>query len=140
MTQDKRDRLPSTRPGITHKFVIRYKDEHDKLRELEGFLTANQYDDGRVGELFITVDKEGTTIGGLCDVIGVLISVALQSGVPLEKLCEKMEYTRYEPSGSTYNKDIPFAKSLTDYISQWLGQTFLGYQKRGNYEQNSQAK
>ena len=125
-----RERLPENRHGKTHKFVIKYQGENGIMNQLEGFLTANMYEDGRVGELFIVVDKEGSMVGGLCDQIGMLVSLCLQSGVDLEKICEKLAYTRYYPSGFTTNKNIPIAKSLTDYIAQWLGHEFLEWERK----------
>ena len=112
-----RRRMPSTRTSITHKFDIAGH---------EGYLTVGLYDDGAPGELFITMAKEGSTIGGLMDSYGTAISLCLQYGVPLKTLVEKFAHSRFEPSGFTKNPDIPIAKSLPDYIFRWLGQTFLG--------------
>ena len=112
-----RRRMPSTRTSITHKFDIAGH---------EGYLTVGLYDDGVPGELFITMAKEGSTIGGLMDSYGTAISLCLQYGVPLKTLVEKFAHSRFEPSGFTKNPDIPIAKSLPDYIFRWLGQTFLG--------------
>jgi ribonucleoside-diphosphate reductase alpha chain len=114
-----RRRLPDTRQSITHKFsVIGH----------EGYLTVGLYEDGQPGELFITMAKEGSTVGGLMDVIGTCTSLALQYGVPLVTLVDKFRHARFEPSGMTSNKDIPFAKSLIDYIFCWLGCQFIpGY-------------
>jgi ribonucleoside-diphosphate reductase alpha chain len=86
------------------------------------------YEDGQPGELFITMAKEGSTVGGLMDVIGTCTSMALQYGVPLITLVDKFRHARFEPSGMTSNRDIPFAKSLIDYIFCWLGCQFMpGY-------------
>ena len=111
-----RKRMPSTRQSITHKFDIAGH---------EGYLTVGLYDDGSPGELFITMAKEGSTIGGLMDSFGTAISMCLQYGVPLKTLVEKFAHSRFEPSGFTKNPDIPIAKSLPDYIFRWLGHTFL---------------
>ena len=87
--------------------------------------------DGSPGELFITMAKEGSTIGGLMDSLGTAISVALQYGVPVESLVTKFAHQRFEPMGMTANSDIPFAKSLVDYIFRWLGMQFIdGYRER----------
>jgi ribonucleoside-diphosphate reductase alpha chain len=88
-------------------------------------LTVGQYDDGSPGELFITMSKEGSTIGGLMDSLGTAISVALQYGVPIESLVTKFAHQRFEPMGMTTNHDIPFAKSLVDYIFRYLASRFL---------------
>ncbi|MFK7961283.1 MAG: adenosylcobalamin-dependent ribonucleoside-diphosphate reductase [Phycisphaerales bacterium] len=116
-----RRRLPDTRASITHRFnVVGH----------EGYLTVGLYDDGRPGELFIVMSKEGSTIGGLMDSLGTAISVALQYGVPVESLVKKFEHQRFEPMGITTNPDIPFARSLVDYIFRWLGMEFVpGYRE-----------
>ncbi len=114
-----RRRLPDTRQSITHKFSVTGH---------EGYLTVGLYEDGQPGELFITMAKEGSTVGGLMDVIGTCTSMALQYGVPLITLVDKFRHARFEPSGMTSNRDIPFAKSLIDYIFCWLGCQFIpGY-------------
>ena len=116
-----RRRLPETRRSITHKFNIAGH---------EGYLTVGIYEDGQPGELFITMAKEGSTIGGLMDSLGTATSVALQYGVPLESLVKKFTHQRFEPAGMTTNRDIPFAKSLVDYIFRWLGMEFIpGYRE-----------
>jgi len=117
-----RRRLPDTRQSITHKFSVAGH---------EGYLTVGLYEDGQPGELFITMAKEGSTVGGLMDVIGTCTSMALQYGVPLITLVDKFRHARFEPAGMTSNKDIPFAKSLIDYIFCWLGCQFIpGYAER----------
>ncbi|MFM7809691.1 MAG: hypothetical protein ACKPEA_17460, partial [Planctomycetota bacterium] len=114
-----RRRLPETRGSITHKFNVAGH---------EGYLIVGLYEDGRPGELFITMAKEGSTIGGLMDSLGTAISVALQYGVPVESLVTKFAHQRFEPMGMTTNSDIPFAKSLVDYIFRWMGMQFItGY-------------
>jgi len=114
-----RRRLPDTRQSITHKFSVAAH---------EGYLTVGLYEDGQPGELFITMAKEGSTVGGLMDVIGTCTSMALQYGVPLVTLVDKFRHARFEPAGMTSNRDIPFAKSLIDYIFCWLGCQFIpGY-------------
>jgi ribonucleoside-diphosphate reductase alpha chain len=115
----RRERLPDTRQSITHKFNV---GGH------EGYINVGLYPDGRPGELFITMAKEGSTIGGLMDCFGTAISMSLQYGVPLEVLVNKFSHTRFEPMGHTTNPDIRIAKSVVDYIFRWLGITFLpGY-------------
>lgn len=121
-----RQRLPDTRRSLTHKFNIAGH---------EGYLTVGVYDDNRPGELFITMAKEGSTIGGLMDSLGTATSVALQYGVPLESLVRKFTHQRFEPAGMTTNSDIPFAKSLVDYIFRWLGMQFIPGYKEANAPQ-----
>ncbi len=114
-----RRRLPDTRHALTHKFDVAGH---------EGYITAGLYEDGTPGEVFITMAKEGSTVGGLMDAIATLVSVSLQYGVPVESLVRKFEHVRFEPSGMTRNADIPFAKSLIDYIFRWLAMEFVpGY-------------
>ncbi len=116
-----RKRLPDTRRSITHHFNVAGH---------EGYLTVGMYDAGGPGELFITMSKEGSTIGGLMDSLGTAISVALQYGVPIESLVTKFAHQRFEPQGVTANRDIPFAKSLVDYIFRWMGMQFItGYRE-----------
>ncbi|TWU42532.1 vitamin B12-dependent ribonucleotide reductase [Novipirellula artificiosorum] len=112
----RRERLPDTRQSLTHKFSI---SGH------EGYLCVGLYPDGRPGEIFITMAKEGSTIGGIMDSFGTALSIALQYGVPLEVLVNKFSHTRFEPMGMTSNKDIRIAKSVVDYIARWLGLTFM---------------
>jgi ribonucleoside-diphosphate reductase alpha chain len=106
---------------LTHKFSV---SGH------EGYINVGLYPDGRAGELFITMAKEGSTIGGLMDCFGTAISICLQYGVPLEVLVNKFSHTRFEPMGHTTNPDIRIAKSIVDYIFRWLGMEFLtGYRE-----------
>ena len=117
----RRERLPDTRRSVTHKFSV---GGH------EGYITVGLYDDGRPGELFITMAKEGSTIGGLMDAFGTAVSMSLQYGVPLEVYAKKFSHTRFEPWGYTKNPDIPVAKSLVDYIFRWMATEFIpGYRE-----------
>ncbi len=117
-----RRRLPDTRRSLTHKFSIVGH---------EGYITVGLYDDGQPGEVFITMAKEGSTVGGLMDAYGTAISIALQYGVPLEVLVQKFAHARFEPMGITQNPEIRFAKSIVDYIFRWLGMEFIpGYREQ----------
>ena len=121
VSKPRRERLPDTRQSITHKFNV---SGH------EGYITVGLFPDGRPGELFITMAKEGSTIGGLMDAFGTAVSMSLQYGVPLEDYVRKFSHMRFEPQGYTKNPDIRIAKSLIDYIFRWLGITFLpGYKE-----------
>jgi ribonucleoside-diphosphate reductase alpha chain len=112
-----RRKLPDERRSITHKFTI---GGH------EGYITAGMYEDGSPGEIFIAMAKEGSTISGLMDSFATAISFNLQYGVPLKFLVDKFSHVRFEPSGFTGNPQVPYAKSIMDYIFRWLGAKFLG--------------
>jgi ribonucleoside-diphosphate reductase alpha chain len=112
-----RKRMPRERQSITHKFSI---GGH------EGYITAGMYEDGTVGEIFLTdIGKEGSTLRGMMNSFATSISIALQYGVPLETLVQKFSYMRFDPEGITLNTEIPFAKSMPDYIMRWLASRFL---------------
>jgi ribonucleoside-diphosphate reductase alpha chain len=128
--QLRRERLPLTRKSMTHKFDIQGH---------EGYVTVGFYPDGRPGEVFITMAKEGSTIGGLMDVVGTSISIGLQYGVPLEVFVNKFAHSRFEPAGFTKNPDIPIAKSVTDYIFRWLGIEFIPGYREANTPQRYTA-
>jgi ribonucleoside-diphosphate reductase alpha chain len=113
----RRRRMPRERQSITHKFSI---GGH------EGYITAGMYADGSIGEIFLTdIGKEGSTLRGMMNSFATAISIALQYGVPLETLVQKFSYMRFEPEGITGNPEIPFAKSMPDYIMRWLASRFL---------------
>jgi ribonucleoside-diphosphate reductase alpha chain len=112
-----RRRMPQERESITHKFSI---GGH------EGYITAGKYEDGSVGEIFLTdIGKEGSTIKGMMNAFATAVSIGLQYGVPLETLVRKFSYVRFEPEGITGNPEIPFAKSMPDYIMRWLASRFI---------------
>jgi ribonucleoside-diphosphate reductase alpha chain len=115
-----RYKLPPERSSFTHKFAV---GGH------EGYVTVGLYEDGQPGEIFVRMAKEGSVIAGLMDSFATAVSLALQHGVPLSVLCEKMKGTRFEPSGFTGNPDIPIATSIMDYLFRWLSLRFLGGEK-----------
>ena len=112
-----RRKLPDERQSLTHKFSI---GGH------EGYITVGLYEDGTPGEVFISMAKEGSTISGLMDTLATSISYGLQYGVPLKFFVDKFSHVRFEPSGWTGNQQVPYAKSIIDYIFRWLGARFLG--------------
>jgi len=116
-----RRKLPDERRAITHKFSIAGH---------EGYITVGMYEDGKPGEIFLVMAKEGSTISGLMDAFATSISMSLQYGVPLETLVEKFSHVRFEPSGFTKNPEIPYAKSITDYIFRWLASKFLSQESQ----------
>src|ERR1043166_8997361 len=116
-----RHRMPDTRMSLTHRFEIAGH---------EGYITVGLFEDGMPGELFVTMSKEGSTIGGLMDTVGTLTSIALQYGVPLESLVKKFAYQRFEPSGFTKNPEIRNATPIADYVFRSLGCQFIkGYKE-----------
>jgi ribonucleoside-diphosphate reductase alpha chain len=112
-----RRKMPRERESITHKFSI---GGH------EGYITAGKYEDGSVGEIFLTdIGKEGSTLRGMLNAFATAISIGLQYGVPLETFVEKFSYMRFDPEGITQNPEIPFAKSMPDYIMRWVASRFI---------------
>lgn len=108
--------------SITHKFQI---------QEQKGYIIVGLFDDGRPGEVFLKIGKEGSTARGLLDCVGILTSVALQHGVPLETIADKLSHVRFDPCGCTTNPQIPIAKSFVDYIFRWMALTFIDSQTQG---------
>lgn len=117
----KRRHLPDERDAVTHKFNVAGH---------EGYITVGLYEDGSPGEIFLVMSKEGSTLSGVMDAFATSISLALQYGVPLGALVKKFTHMRFEPSGYTTSKKIPYAKSILDYIFQWLGQRFLSTEEQ----------
>jgi len=111
-----REKMPVERASVTHKFSV---GGH------EGYITVGMYDDGRPGEVFIKMAKEGSTLSGVMDGLAMTISLGLQYGVPLRVFVDKLLNTRFEPSGITANPNIRFVSSLLDYIARWLGGRFI---------------
>jgi ribonucleoside-diphosphate reductase alpha chain len=111
-----RQRLPDERASVTHKFSVGGS---------EGYITVGMYADGRPGEVFIKMSKEGSTLSGVMDGLALTLSIGLQYGVPLKVLVDKLINTRFEPSGFTENPQIRFASSVLDYVGRWLGGRFL---------------
>ena len=109
-------KLPAERQSLTHKFAV---GGH------EGYITVGLYENGKPGEIFIRMSKEGSTISGLMDSFATAVSMALQYGVPLRALVDKFQHVRFEPSGWTGSREIPYAKSIMDYIFRWLGSRYI---------------
>jgi len=111
-----REKMPYERASVTHKFSI---SGH------EGYITVGLYEDGRPGEVFIKMSKEGSTLSGVMDGLALTISIGLQYGVPLKVFVDKLVNTRFEPSGITANPNIRFVSSVLDYLARWLGGRFI---------------
>ncbi|MBA4028026.1 MAG: hypothetical protein C0475_02605 [Planctomyces sp.] len=108
-----RNILPTTRASLTHKFVV---------GGIEGYLTIGLHPDGRPGEIFIKVSKEGSTISGLCQAFCRAFSLALQYGLSVEDAVSRFRGMRFEPMGATNNAQIPEASSIVDYVARYLEQ------------------
>lgn len=111
-----RHRLPIERASVTHKF---------KIGGYEGYLTVGLYPNGQPGEIFIRMSKEGSTISGLMDSFAMVFSTALQHGVPLKTITDKLAHTRFEPSGWTGTEEFGYAHSIMDYLGRWMQNRFL---------------
>ena len=112
-----RRKMPRERESITHKFSIAGH---------EGYITAGKYEDGTVGEIFLTdIGKEGSTLRGMMNAFATAVSIGLQYGVPLEVFVKKFSHMRFDPEGITSNPEIPFAKSMPDYIMRWVASRFI---------------
>jgi ribonucleoside-diphosphate reductase alpha chain len=109
--------MPAERSSITHRF---------KIRNAKGYITVGIYADGSPGEIFIVANKVGTTEKGLLHALAVVVSIALQHGVPLVKITNKLKGLQFDPQGITSNPDIRITKSLVDYAARWLELKFLG--------------
>jgi ribonucleoside-diphosphate reductase alpha chain len=114
--RQQREKMPVERASVTHKFSV---GGH------EGYITVGMYEDGRPGEIFIKMSKEGSTLSGVMDGLALTISLGLQYGVPLKVFVDKLLNTRFEPSGITANPSIRFVSSVLDYIARWLGGRFI---------------
>jgi ribonucleoside-diphosphate reductase alpha chain len=107
--------LPDVRPSKTHKFKI-----FSPAGDHTCYVTVGFYEDGQLGEVFLSIGKQGSTLNGLLNVIGVLISYALQYGVPPGDLVGKLTGSNFEPQGPTSNPALPNASSIVDYVFRWL--------------------
>src|SRR5579863_8275486 len=125
-----RRKLADERKSITHKFDIAGH---------EGYITVGMYEDGNPGEIFVSMSKQGSTISGLMDSFATAISYALQYGVPPQFLVDKFAHMRFEPSGFTKNPQIPYAKSIVDYLFRWMASKFLDEQARNEVGVISQS-
>ncbi|MDR0990741.1 MAG: vitamin B12-dependent ribonucleotide reductase [Propionibacteriaceae bacterium] len=117
----RRRRLPKSRQGKTISFSV---------AGAEGYITANSYDDGRLGEVFLKLGKQGSTLAGVMDAFSIAISIALQYGVPLETYIQKLTNLKFEPAGMTDDPDVRMAQSIMDYIFRRLALDFLDFDER----------
>jgi len=112
----RRQRLPETRKGLVHKF---------RVGKTKGYIRVGLYPDRSLGEVFLTVDRAGSTLQGLMDSFATLLSLSLQYGIPLAVIAKKFRHVRFEPAGFTGSQQIPSASSLIDYVFAWLEREFL---------------
>jgi ribonucleoside-diphosphate reductase alpha chain len=116
-----RKRLPKSRPATTTSFSV---------GGAEGYMTAGAYEDGSLGEVFLKLGKQGSTLAGVMDAFSIAVSIGLQYGVPLETFVEKFTNLRFEPSGMTDDKDVRMAQSMMDYIFRRLALDYLPFEQR----------
>lgn len=109
--------MPPERHGLTFKFKIGAGKD-----EVKGYITANNYEDGTLGEIFIKMDKQGSQVSGFCDAWAISVSMLLQAGMDPMEIARKFKGMSFEPAGITGNPAIPFAKSPIDYVARWLEQ------------------
>lgn len=119
--QPVRRRLPKSRPSRTTSFSV---------AGAEGYMTAGSYDDGQLGEVFLKLGKQGSTLAGVMDAFSIAISIALQYGVPLDAFVNKFVNMRFEPAGMTDDPDIRMSQSIMDYIFRRLALDYLPYETR----------
>lgn len=112
-----RTRLPNERNALTQRFVIG--------DEFKGYVTAGFYDDGTVGEIFVKMDSQGSTVSGFVDAWAIAVSMLLQMGMPLADICTKFKGMSFPPAGFTNNPEIRQAKSPIDYVVRWLEKRFV---------------
>jgi len=117
LQKDRRFKIPDERRALNHKFKIN--------QNFKGYLSCGMYDDGKLGEIFIDVAKEGSTLSGILKSLAIVTSISLQYGVPLKELVNKLAFQNFEPSGFTNNKQIPIANSVVDYVFRYLAHNFL---------------
>jgi ribonucleoside-diphosphate reductase alpha chain len=116
-----RNRLPKARPATTTSFSV---------GGAEGYMTAGAYADGALGEVFLKLGKQGSTLAGVMDAFSIAVSIGLQYGVPLETFVEKFTNLRFEPAGMTDDKDIRMAQSMMDYIFRRLALDYMPFEQR----------
>ena len=121
MQEPVRQKLPRTRTSKTFSF---------RVADCQGYVTVGEYEDGRPGEVFLKVAKQGSTLAGIMDAFAIGLSMGLQYGVPLEAYIEKFTNVRFEPAGMTDDPDIRFATSLVDYIFRRLAVEYVDKDKR----------
>ena len=126
-----RFRLPNDRVSHTHRFVV---------AGTKGYANVGMYDDGMIGEIFVYISKQGSTLSGVFRAWSIAVSLALQYGVPLEVLTEKFRHMKFEPAGITETDGLPFAKSIIDYIFAWMERDVPGGKWRHHRAEKDQVE
>lgn len=121
----KRERLGDDRNSITSAFRLKHTTEDGKTETVKFYFTVGLYPDGRPGEVFIRADRQGTFVSGVLDVLGIVISLALQHGVPLASIVEKMKGTKFPPASFTGNTLVPNCTSPLDLLARYLEAKFV---------------
>lgn len=120
-----RERLPTERRGLTHKFTINNRTDDGSIEEIKGYLNVGFYPDGRVGEIFLKMDQQGGQVSGFADAFAIEFSMLLQSGWALEDLCRKFRGSSFPPAGRTSNPKIRQCRSPIDYVARYLEMKFV---------------
>lgn len=120
-----REHLPSVRSSVTRVFRLAYSHSDGRPDIMQFYFTVGIYDDGRPGEVFIKADKVGSLASGTLEAVGILLSMLLQNGVPLDQILPKLRHTKYPPDGFTKDPNLPSCSSPLDLLAQWLAQKFL---------------
>lgn len=130
MVEDpKRQRLGDDRASITHAFRLQQTTDDGRQEVVKFYFTVGMYPDGRPGEVFIRADRQGTFVSGVLDVLGVMISLALQHGVPLQMVIDKMKGTKFPPASFTGSGLVPNCSSPLDLLARFLEAKFLPTEK-----------
>jgi ribonucleoside-diphosphate reductase alpha chain len=119
-----RDTLPGTRKAITRRFQLPRKLPDGTVEIVKIYFTIGCYEDGRPGEIFIKIDRQGSLASGALDSVAMMMSIGLQYGIPLHVLLEKLRHSRFEPEGFTRDPEFPSATSVLDLLAQWLLRVF----------------
>jgi len=126
-----RERLDEIIPGFTRKFKITYTDElTEEVKQLRFYVTANMFSDGRIAEVFIRGDKIGGLLGGALDTWAIMFNMAMQHGIPMAVITDKLRYQRFGPAGRTGEEELKSCTSMFDLIAQWLDKDWPNGRRR----------
>ena len=121
-------RLSDERKALTHHFEIGIQEKFStEITGASGYIVCGMYDNWQLGEIFIVIDKQGSLISGITDALAMVVSIALQHGIPLKVFIDKFKFTSFQPAGivkGAPTKDLSVAKSILDYLARWLEKKF----------------